>query len=109
MGFEALAPYNDEVAFSPQGIHPYIHDFTVVMNGQKLAYMNAVAHPDQYAICQQGICVQGQETAEILQPVLVVYAGCPMETRYQRLHSPRMETNKRRRVKLHPKRYHYGR
>ena len=42
MGFEALAPYNDEVAFSPQGIHPYIHDFTVVMNGQKLAYMNAV-------------------------------------------------------------------
>ncbi|MCR5334404.1 MAG: hypothetical protein K6E45_05705 [Bacteroidaceae bacterium] len=30
------------VPFSPQGIHPYIHDFTVVMNGQKLAYMNAV-------------------------------------------------------------------
>ena len=42
MGFESLAPYNDDVAFSPQGIHPYIHDFTVVMNGQKLAYMNAV-------------------------------------------------------------------
>lgn len=42
MGFEAVAPYNDDVAFSPQGIHPYIHDFTVVMNGQKLTYMNAV-------------------------------------------------------------------
>jgi len=42
MGFEADAPYNDEVAFSPQGIHPYIHDFTVVMNGQQLTYMNAV-------------------------------------------------------------------
>ena len=42
MGFEAAAPYNDDVPFSPQGIHPYIHDFTVVMNGRKLAYMNAV-------------------------------------------------------------------
>lgn len=42
MGFEAEAPYNDEVAFSPQGIHPYIHDFTVVMNGEQLTYLNAV-------------------------------------------------------------------
>ena len=42
MGFEAGAPYNDEAAFSQQGIHPYISDFTVVMNGQQLSYMNAV-------------------------------------------------------------------
>lgn len=42
MGFEAGAPYNDEAPFSPQGIHPYISDFTVVMNDQPLAYMNAV-------------------------------------------------------------------
>lgn len=42
MGFEAGAPYNDEAPFSQQGIHPYISDFTVVMNGQQLSYMNAV-------------------------------------------------------------------
>ncbi|MBO4662182.1 MAG: YARHG domain-containing protein [Bacteroidaceae bacterium] len=49
MGFEAVAPYNDDVPFSPQGIHPYINDFTVVMNGQKLAYMNAVV-PSKYNV-----------------------------------------------------------
>ena len=42
MGFEAAAPYNDEVAFNPNGIHPYISDFTVEMNDEKLTYMNAV-------------------------------------------------------------------
>lgn len=42
MGFEASAPYNDDVAFSPQGIHPYINDFIVEMNGERLTYMNAV-------------------------------------------------------------------
>ena len=42
MGFEARAPYNDDVPFSHQGIHPYIKDFTVEMNGSQLAYMNAV-------------------------------------------------------------------
>ena len=42
MGFEAEAPYNDEVAFNPKGIHPYISDFTVTMNDQQLTYTNAV-------------------------------------------------------------------
>ena len=43
MGFEAEAPYNDyDVKFSKQGIHPHIHDFTVVMNGERLSYTNAV-------------------------------------------------------------------
>ena len=51
MGFEADAPYNDDVAFSPQGIHPYIHDFTVVMNGQPLTYMNAVVKSQYDAAC----------------------------------------------------------
>lgn len=46
MGFEANAPYNDDVPFSPQGIHPYITDFTVRMNGEELAYMNAVVKWD---------------------------------------------------------------
>ena len=46
MGFEASAPYNDDVPFSPQGIHPYIADFTVNMNGEELAYMNAVVKSD---------------------------------------------------------------
>lgn len=51
MGFEAGAPYNDEAAFSPQGIHPYISDFTVEMNGEKLAYMNAVVKTEYGVDC----------------------------------------------------------
>ena len=36
MGFEAQAPYNAGDALSKAGKHPYIHDFTVEMNGVKL-------------------------------------------------------------------------
>ncbi len=46
MGFEANAPYNDDVPFSRQGIHPYIADFTVNMNGEELGFMNAVVKYD---------------------------------------------------------------
>jgi hypothetical protein len=42
MGFEANAPYNASTALDPKGKHPYISDFTVTMNGQKLPYRNAV-------------------------------------------------------------------
>ncbi len=43
MGFEAEAPYNDsEAVFSRDGIHPYISDFTVEMNHERLTYLNAV-------------------------------------------------------------------
>ena len=51
MGFEARAPYNDTVAFSPQGIHPYIADFTVSMNGEQSTYMNAVVKAEYAAGC----------------------------------------------------------
>lgn len=51
MGFEADAPYNDDVAFSPQGIHPYISDFTVVMNGERLTYLNAVVQAEYDKDC----------------------------------------------------------
>ena len=52
MGFEAGAPYNDyDVPFSHQGIHPYISDFTVEMNGTPLAYMNAVVKSDYNTLC----------------------------------------------------------
>jgi len=51
MGFEAGAPYNDDVAFSPQGIHPYISDFTVEMNSEKLSYMNAVVKAEYGTEC----------------------------------------------------------
>ena len=51
MGFEASAPYNDTVAFSPQGIHPYIADFTVCMNGEELTYMNAVVKAEHGVDC----------------------------------------------------------
>ena len=45
MGFEARKPYNTDDALNPAGIHPYIKDFTVVMNGKKLSYRNAVVEP----------------------------------------------------------------
>ena len=51
MGFEADAPYNDDVAFSPQGIHPYISDFTVVMNDEPLSFMNAVVNTKYHEEC----------------------------------------------------------
>ena len=41
MGFEAAPPYNDDWRFYPSGIHPYIKNFTVEMNGNKLSYKNA--------------------------------------------------------------------
>lgn len=42
MAFEAAAPYNAWAPFSHEGIHPFIQDFTVVFNGQKLQHRNAV-------------------------------------------------------------------
>ena len=42
MAFEAAAPYNAWASFSHEGVHPFIHDFTVLFNGQKLQHRNAV-------------------------------------------------------------------
>ena len=42
MAFEAAAPYNAWAPFSREGIHPFIQDFTVLFNGQKLQHRNAV-------------------------------------------------------------------
>ena len=42
MGFEAEAPYNDDETLNKSGIHPYIKDFTVTMNGEQLTYKNSV-------------------------------------------------------------------
>lgn len=43
MGFEADPTYNIESELNPQGVHPYIKNFSVEMNGQALTYHNAVA------------------------------------------------------------------
>ena len=51
MGFEANAPYNDDVDFCPSGIHPYISNFTVEMNGEELTYMNAVVQYEYSREC----------------------------------------------------------
>ena len=51
MGFEACAPYNDDVEFNPKGVHPYISDFTVEMNGKRLDYMNAVVKSEYGEDC----------------------------------------------------------
>lgn len=42
MAFEAEAPYNACSPLYTGGKHPYIYDFTVVMNGSTLPYDNAV-------------------------------------------------------------------
>lgn len=45
MGFEAIAPdCKEQILYSPQGIHPFISDFNIVMNGQQLPYMNSIVH-----------------------------------------------------------------
>lgn len=43
MGFEAEPSYNAEIELDPMGVHPYIKNFKVEMNGQSIAYDNAVA------------------------------------------------------------------
>lgn len=42
MAFEAKAPYNAQSTFNRKGIHPFIKDFTVTMNGKALPHRNAV-------------------------------------------------------------------
>ena len=42
MAFEANVPDADLAPLNRNGIHPFIHDFTVTMNGNKLDYRNAV-------------------------------------------------------------------
>lgn len=42
MAFEAASPYNAMEQLRRDGGHPYIHDFTVTMNGQPLEYTNGL-------------------------------------------------------------------
>lgn len=42
MGFEAMAPYNDDTEVNLKGGHPHISNFSVVMNGQALSYSNGI-------------------------------------------------------------------
>ena len=42
MAFEADPPYNVGLPLNHEGIHPFVKDFTVVMNGQRLHNKNAV-------------------------------------------------------------------
>ncbi len=42
MAFEADPPYNIGAPLNRKGIHPFIKDFTVVMNNEKLSYQNSL-------------------------------------------------------------------
>ena len=42
MAFEANVPDADLAPLNRNGIHPFVHDFTVTMNGNNLDYKNAV-------------------------------------------------------------------
>ena len=46
MGFEATSPYNDGEEYNPNGRHPHIFDFVVVMNGERIQYKNALKLAD---------------------------------------------------------------
>jgi hypothetical protein len=48
MGFQANAPYNDQTKLNPAGRHPYISDFVTVLNGNQLAYRNAVVAENDF-------------------------------------------------------------
>ena len=48
MGFEAKAPYNDGEPMNLNGIHPYINDFSVVMNGQTLSHRNGLVFSEGF-------------------------------------------------------------
>lgn len=42
MAFEAMSQYNDGTPLNRKGVHPFIQDFTVNMNGVPLVYNNGV-------------------------------------------------------------------
>lgn len=42
MGFEADAPYNASANVNAEGLHPYMHAFSVIFNGQVLPFSNGV-------------------------------------------------------------------
>lgn len=43
MAFEAMPPYNDNSEpLNRKGVHPFIKDFTVTMNGERLSYSNSI-------------------------------------------------------------------
>ena len=48
MGFEAKAPYNDGEPMNLNGIHPYINDFSVIMNGQTLSHRNGLVFSEGF-------------------------------------------------------------
>ena len=56
MAFEAAAPYNAWVPINRQGSHPFIEDFTVLFNGEKLTYRNALveAHTINSSAAEKG-------------------------------------------------------
>ena len=48
MGFEAAPPYPDAFAVSNTMAHPYIKNFKVEVNGQKIKYKNAISKTDNF-------------------------------------------------------------
>ena len=49
IGFEAEPPYNTSDKLCTQGIHPYIKNFTVNINGNDLTFKNAVCQLGKFA------------------------------------------------------------
>lgn len=46
MGFEANPPYNTDCKFNPRGVHPFINNFSVNMNGNVIPFSNAVVESE---------------------------------------------------------------
>lgn len=84
MGFEALPPSGDVMAFETFDEHPYIHDFTVEIDGKRLEYSNALAditgdktrllNNDEWKPVYDGMqIVRKDDEEQVLEEYAIVY------------------------------------
>ncbi|SHE52905.1 YARHG domain-containing protein [Pedobacter caeni] len=66
VGFEAFSPSGDVDGTPKNGLHRYMHDFTVVLNDQKLNYKVAYVEDEAYA--RNGI-IKSKSLAEIEESI----------------------------------------
>lgn len=73
MGFEASTPYNSGDVLNSKGIHPYISNFTVNMNGNVIPYSNAIVEnniPNGFKPLDMNVWKKGSQYDESLYQML---------------------------------------
>lgn len=66
VGFEAFSPAGDVNGTPKNGLHPYMNDFTVQLNGEMLAY--SVAYITDSAYIKNGI-IQSKKLSEVIKNI----------------------------------------